>query len=77
MSIGTQNFFVLFDPLLLALTNGYVQTIFACYSAVLVSKTGSQEGYTKALGSLIALSLTLGISVGGVLQIPFAKLNQE
>ena len=35
--VFVQNFFIIFDPMILAITNGYVQTIFACYSAMIVS----------------------------------------
>jgi len=68
----TQNTIVILDPFLLAITNGYVQTIFACYAAAAVSKTDAQEGHSLALGNLLGIAITLGISMGGLLQIPFA-----
>ena len=73
-SLQVQNGLIIFDPFLLAITNGYVQTIFSCYAASLVSKTQITEYHSIALGNLLAIALTLGISVGGLLQIPFAKI---
>lgn len=66
-SDGLQNGLILLNPVLLAITNGYVQTIFACYAATIVSKTDAEEGHSLALGNLIGISITLGISVGGLL----------
>ena len=75
-STSLQDGLVIFDPFILALTNGYVQTIFACYAATVVANTGeAQEGHSLALGNLLAIAITLGISIGGLLQIPFAKLQ--
>ena len=64
---------MLLDPVLLALSNGYVQTIFACHASGLVARKDTQDGYSVALGNLIAIAITSGISVGGIIQIPFAS----
>ena len=74
-NLTAQNWLIIVNPMLLALTNGYVQTIFACYAATAVSKNNVSDGQARALGSLIALAMTLGIAAGGLLQIPFAKIE--
>ena len=66
-SSSLQNWLIILNPILLAATNGYVQTICACYAATLVSVTNASEGHARALGNLIGIAITLGLAVGGLL----------
>ena len=40
---SVQNWLIILNPIVLAVTNGYVQTISACYSATLVSRTNAND----------------------------------
>ena len=66
-SLGLQDWLIILNPIFLAVTNGYVQTIFSCYASSIVSNAELDDEYILALGSLIAVSLTMGISTGGLL----------
>ena len=41
-----ENCLIIFIPIVLAVTNGYVQTIFAVYAAAEVQKTYADDGYS-------------------------------
>ena len=62
-----QNWLIIVNPVILAVTNGYVQTQCVCYAANMVSKTNASEGHSQALGNLIGIAITMGLAVGGLL----------
>ena len=53
----------------LGVTNGYLQSVCCCYAPTMCSER--EQG---TLGNLIVVMITLGISVGGAIQIPLSKL---
>jgi predicted MFS family arabinose efflux permease len=53
----------------LGATNGYLQSVCCCHAPAMCSE--KEQG---TLGNLIVIMITLGISVGGAIQIPLSKL---
>lgn len=55
--------------ILFAFSNGYLSSIFFCFAPAVVDDSEQDQ-----LGNLMVIMITLGVSVGGLIQIPLAKL---
>ena len=62
MKVFKADWLVIVNTMLFAISNGYVQTICCIYAA-----SGVDESHSQAIGNLIVIAITLGVSVGGLI----------